>query len=125
ALGYQRQIVRGYEVYVIEGPRFIVNKTTFKKRIFSKTWRWEEAPLEQFRHMPFAIYLKVFGDWGYVENYPYYQDKQINTRLANKMLAGYGSGFDLVMPYDVVFRFEYTFTAEGTQGFVFNIKKEF
>lgn len=125
ALGYQRQIVRGYEVYVIEGPRFVVNKTTFKKRIFSKTWRWEESPLEQFRHLPFAVYLKVFGDWGYVENYPYYREKQINTRLANKILAGYGSGLDLVMPYDVVFRFEYTFTAEGTQGFVFNIKKEF
>jgi outer membrane protein assembly factor BamA len=125
ALGYQRQIVRGYEVYVIEGPRFVVNKTTFKKRIFARTWRWEDAPLEQFRHLPFAVYLKFFGDWGYVENYPYYQERGINTRLANKILAGYGSGFDLVMPYDVVFRFEYTFTAEGTQGFVFNIKKEF
>jgi hypothetical protein len=40
-------------------------------------------------------------------------------------LAGYGTGLDVVFPYDVVFRFEYTFTRENTQGFVFNIKKEF
>lgn len=125
ALGYQRQIVRGYEVYIIEGPRFIVNKTTFKKRIFSKTWRWDNAPQEQFQHLPFAIYLKLFGDWGYVDNYPLYETKHINTQLANKILAGYGSGVDLVMPYDVVFRFEYTFTSEANHGFVFNIKKEF
>jgi hypothetical protein len=41
------------------------------------------------------------------------------------MLVGYGTGLDIVLPYDVVFRMEYTFTREGTQGFFFNLKKEF
>ncbi len=31
AMGYNRIFIRGYEVYVIEGPRFFMNKTTFKK----------------------------------------------------------------------------------------------
>ncbi|UXE68666.1 MAG: hypothetical protein KA713_08890 [Chryseotalea sp. WA131a] len=125
ALGYQRQLVRGYEVYVIEGPQFFVNKTTLKKKIFSRVWRWEKMPMEQFRHVPLSIYLKAFADIGFIDNYPYYTDRNLNTRLTDKLLAGYGTGFDMVFPYDVVFRFEYTFTRENTQGFVFNIKKEF
>jgi outer membrane protein assembly factor BamA len=123
-LGYQRQVLRGYEIYVIEGPKFFVNKTTFKKKIFSRAVRWENMPLEQFRYLPFAVYLKTFVDFGYVENYDYYQEKNINTRLSNKLLAGYGTGLDLIFPYDVVFRLEYALTND-TQGFFFNLKKEF
>lgn len=81
--------------------------------------------MEQFRHVPLSIYLKAFADVGFIDNYPYYADRNLNTRLTDKLLAGYGTGFDVVFPYDVVFRFEYTFTRENTQGFVFNIKKEF
>jgi outer membrane protein assembly factor BamA len=125
ALGYQRQIVRGYEIYVIEGPKFFVNKTTFKKRIFSSTSRWENLPWDQFKHLPIAIYLKTFADFGYVQNYPFYEERDINTRLSDKLLAGWGTGIDLVLPYDIVFRLEYTFSAENTQGFFFNLKKEF
>ena len=134
ALGYRRQVVRGYEIYVIEGPKYILNKTTFKKRILFRTWRWEDFPIEQFRHIPLAIYVKGYMDLGYVQNYPYYQNYVsqdvnapigINTRLTNHLLAGAGGGVDIVTVYDLVFRFEYTFTQEGTRGFFFNIKKEF
>jgi outer membrane protein assembly factor BamA len=127
AMGYQRQILRGYDIYVIEAPKFFVNKTTFKKKIFSRVWRYESMPLEQFRHLPFAVYLKSFVDFGYAENYDYYQERPglLNNRLSNSFLTGYGGGLDLVVPYDVVFRFEYAFTREGVSGFFFNIKKEF
>ena len=125
ALGYRRQFVRGYEIYVIEGPKFFLNKTTFKKRIFNRTWRWEDMPLEQFRHIPLAIYVKSYLDWGLVQNYPLYQQLDINTKLSNRLLVGAGAGIDIVSLYDLVFRFEYTFTREGTRGFFFNVKKEF
>jgi len=36
-----------------------------------------------------------------------------------------GGGLDIVASYDVVFRFEYTFNAEGDKGFFFHVKKEF
>lgn len=124
-LGYQRQVLRGYEIYVIEGPKFFVNKTTFKKKIFSRAVRWENMPLEQFRYLPFAVYLKSFVDFGYVENYPFYKEQNINTRLSDTLLVGYGTGLDLIFPYDVVFRLEYAFIKDGTQGFFFNLKKEF
>ncbi|MCE2995949.1 MAG: BamA/TamA family outer membrane protein, partial [Flammeovirgaceae bacterium] len=127
AMGYQRQILRGHDIYVIEGPKFFVNKTTLKKKIFSRVWRYENMPLEQFRHIPLSIYIKGFVDVGYAENYAYYQESPafLNNRLSNTLLAGYGGGLDVVAPYDVVFRFEYAFTKEGANGFFFNIKKEF
>ena len=122
ALGYQKQIIRGYEVYVIEGPEYILNKTTFKKKIFSRAYNWRAMPIPQFRHIPLAIYLKTYADVGYVSNYPHYE---INSRLTNKLLSGVGMGIDIVGSYDMVFRFEYTYNAEGNRGFFFNLKKEF
>lgn len=125
ALGYRRQLVKGYEVYVIEGPKFFLNKTTFRKKIFSRTWNLDGMPLEQFRYFPLTIYLKSYVDLGYVENYPYYEERDLNTRLSDKLLAGAGAGIDIVTAYDAVLRFEYTFTREKTQGFFFHMKKEF
>ena len=125
ALGYRKQFIRGYEVYVIEGPKFFLNKTTLKKKIFSANYRFEEMPLEQFRYFPISVYLKSYVDVGYVENYPMYNEIKINNTLSDRLLAGAGAGLDLVLAYDNVFRFEYTFTREGTRGFFFHLKKEF
>jgi outer membrane protein assembly factor BamA len=122
ALGYKKQFVRGYEVYVIEGPAYFLNKTTFKKRIFSRTYHWGAVPIEQFRHIPLSVYLKVYGDVGYVKNYNNYE---IGSRLSNKLLAGFGAGIDIVGSYDAVLRLEYTFNAEGQNGFFLNIRREF
>lgn len=125
ALGYRRQFIRGYEIYVIEGPQFFLNKTTLKKKLFETAFNLRQMPLEQFSYVPIALYIKAYFDWGYVNNYHRYDELNINTRLTNRFLGGAGMGFDLVTMYDNVFRFEYTFTREGTHGFFFNIKKEF
>jgi len=125
ALGLRKQFVRGYEIYVIEGPFYAMNKTTFKKLIFSRKYNWESMPIEQFQHVPISIYFKTYADLGYVQNYPDYEKLNVNTRLANKLLSGIGFGFDVVGSYDVVLRFEYTFNAEGEHGFFFHLKREF
>jgi hypothetical protein len=125
ALGHQKQFIRGYEIYVIEGPKFVLNKTTLKKRIFSHLWNLEYMPLNQFKHFPLSIYFKGYLDVGYVENYPLYEEKRINNTLSNRFLGGSGAGFDIVILYDTVMRLEYTFTREHTHGFFFHLKKEF
>jgi outer membrane protein assembly factor BamA len=125
ALGYRRQFIRGYETYLVEGPQFVLNKTTLKYRIFSRAWSIEDSPLEQFRHFPVSVYLKVYYDFGYVENYPQYEQAGVSTPLANRYLQGTGVGLDVVTLYDNVFRFEYTFSKNGRTGFFFNVRKEF
>ena len=121
-LGYKNQVIRGYEIYVIEGPAYFLNKTTFKKQLFARTYRWASGPIEQFRHIPIALYAKVYSDFGYVKNYPNYTN---NARLTDRFLISGGAGLDLVSAYDVVLRFEYTFNHEGKGGFFFNLWKEF
>jgi outer membrane protein assembly factor BamA len=121
-LGYQRRIIRGYEIYVIEGQNYLLNKTTFKKRIFSRVYNVNAMPIRQFRHLPLSVYIKTYGDLGYVKNYSNYE---ISSRMANKLLIGAGGGIDIVASYDAVLRLEYSFNGEGENGFFFHIKKEF
>lgn len=125
ALGYRNLIIRGFENYVVEGPAFALNKTTFKRKIFGKSWMIDNMPIEQFNYFPLALYLKVYADFGYVQNYSYYQEKDLNTRLSNRMLLGAGAGLDVVTVYDLVIRFEYTFTQDQKGGFFLNARKEF
>jgi outer membrane protein assembly factor BamA len=122
ALGYQKQFVRGYEVYIIEGPRYLLNKTTFKKRIFSRNYVWERMPINQFKHFPLDIYWKTYGDLGYVHNYDAYPE---GSKFTNKLLVGYGTGIDIVGFYDVVMRIEYSINSNGGSGFFVHLKKEF
>lgn len=122
ALGFRKELIRGYEIFVIEGPYYFLNKTTFKKRIFSRIYRWENWPIEQFRYIPISIYIKTYADFGYVRNYPEYEQ---NSRLTNRFLSSVGAGIDIVSSYDLVLRLEYTFNGEGERGFFLNIKKEF
>ena len=125
AIGYRKQFLRGYEIYVIEGSRFLMNKATLKKRIFTRGWHLANMPSEQFSYFPLSIYLKGYLDFGYVENFGRYQELDINNTLSNRFLIGTGGGIDIVTLYDTVIRLEYSFTREGTSGFFLNIKKEF
>ncbi|MBS1681938.1 MAG: hypothetical protein JST48_09515 [Bacteroidetes bacterium] len=133
-MGYRRQYVRGFENFVVETPFFLLNKTTFKKRIFHKVWSLQGMPREQLKYFPLSIYLKTFSDWGYAENYPYYQNyvapsdnapHPLNTRFTNKLIGGIGFGFDFVTVYDFVVRTEYTFTNQNHTGFFLSLRKEF
>jgi hypothetical protein len=125
--GYRRTFVRGYEIYVIEGPVWALNKTTFKRKIFQHTYRLSAMPWEKFQHFPLSIYLKAYADFGYTKNYPYYDEQAVpfNTLYTNKLIAGTGIGFDFVTAYDGAMRIEYTLNRKGNHGFFFHIKKEF
>jgi outer membrane protein assembly factor BamA len=124
SMGYDKIFVRGYEVYVIEGSQFILNKTTFKKRIFSRNWHLNDWSLQQFNYFPIAIYLKTYADFGYVDNYPAYNQNSVNNFLSDKIISGAGFGIDIVTAYDVAIRFEYTFTSLDN-GLFLHFKKEF
>jgi outer membrane protein assembly factor BamA len=127
AMGYNKIFVRGYEVNVIEGPRYLLNKTTLKKRIFSRVYSLNGLRFKEFKYIPLSVFLKTYADFGYIHNYPAYENSipPVNTSLSNTLIAGTGFGLDIVSSYDMVLRFEYTFNAEGRRGFFFHIKKEF
>jgi len=122
ALGFGKDFIRGYELFLIEGQNYYLNRTTFKKRILSTKKRIGLIPVRQFREVPLQIFLKTYFDMGYSENYEGYFE---NRTLSNRYLFGTGIGLDFVTFYDSVIRTELTSNREGDLGFFLHFKKDF
>ena len=121
-LGFATDLIRGYELYVMEGKSYYINKTTFKKELFSFKTKIKAIPIEQFQSFPFAAYLKTYFDFGYVRNLADYKQ---NSRLTDKLVWGGGIGLDAFTSYDLVMRLEFSINSEYNTGVFFNFKKEF
>ena len=121
-LGYGRDFVRGYELQVIEGQHFFLNKTNLKYRLLRQRIDLGRLmPLSQFRQIPIDIYLKTYFDQGYVWNSLPYED---NQRLINRYLFGTGLGLDIVTFYDAVLRIEYSRNREGDWAFYYGFRAD-
>lgn len=122
-LGYGRNYARGFELDVVEGPKYILSKNSARKQLFKTTRDISRfMPLEQFQKIPIALYAKLFFDGGYVQNYPNYE---LNSRLTNEVFYGIGAGLDIVSFYDFVVRLEYSYNSQKDFNFFLNFKAEF
>jgi outer membrane protein assembly factor BamA len=121
-LGYRNDLVRGYELYVVDGQSYGLIKNEIKYRLFSIRKYFPWVPIKQFNTLPLAVYINTFADAGYVcNNYP----ELSRTRLGNSMLFGAGTGLDVVTFYNIVARFNVNINAEGDRRFFFNLAREF
>ena len=112
-VGYGRDFVRGYEYYVIDGQNYGLIKTDFKFAIVPQRISVIKfIPTEKFNKIPWAVYLSLFNDFGYVNG-----SAEKGNTLQNTILWGYGAGINLVTYYDIVLRFEYSFNQLGEGGF--------
>lgn len=113
-LGYNRDIIRGYEFYVIDGQNFGLLKNNLKFELIpQRVQKFNFIPSDKFNKLYYAFYLNIFADFGYV----YDHRKDVNNPMANELLPGYGIGLDFVTYYDFVFRLEYSFNQRGESGF--------
>lgn len=122
-LGYFNDLVRGYELFTVDGQHYAYVRNTLRyqlydKKIFLKPLR----KIRQFNTLPIEIYPNVFVDGGQSWNQ---YNKLNNSRFANHFLFGYGVGLDVVTWYNAVLRFHYAFTRDGVGGFRFNVAREF
>ena len=125
SIGFEPFVMRGYELYVIEGQSFVLNKLTFKKLLFSRRQKLHDLiPIKQFQTFPIALYLKTYFDSGYIWNTWSYPENA-NTRFTNEYIYGGGVGLDLVTFYDLVVRFEYSLNKAGESGLVIGLRSEF
>ena len=121
-LGFQNSLVRGYELYTIFAQNYFLNKSSFKKELFKSSAKWKSMPLEQFRYIPYALYLKTYLDLGYAKNTLNFEGNEI---LADRWLAGTGVGLDFVTMYDFIIRAEYSFNNIGEHGFFLSLSSDF
>ena len=113
-LGYGRDYLRGYEYYVIDGQNYALLKTNLKFELIPKKEIYLGfIPLNKFSTIPYAFYMNLYSDFGYVKDYRF----GANNPLVNSWQISYGGGIDFVTYYDMVFRFEYSFNKLGESGF--------
>jgi outer membrane protein assembly factor BamA len=121
-LGYRNDLVRGYELYVVDGQGYGLVKNELKYRLFSTQKHLSFIPIRQFNTVPLAVYINSFADAGYVRNnYPEFS----NTKLGNSLLYGAGAGLDVVTFYNIVTRLNFTVNGRGERRFFFNVAREF
>jgi len=112
-LGYERDFVRAYEYYVVDGQNFGLLKTSFKYELLSKkVTTINFIKTQKFNKIYYSFYLNLFADMAFVEDNQFY----INNSLSNELLIGYGIGLDFITYYDVVIRLEFSINKLGEKG---------
>ncbi|UFH56908.1 BamA/TamA family outer membrane protein [Spirosoma sp. KNUC1025] len=120
-LGNSSDMVRGYELYVIDGQRTAIWRNSIRYQLVNTRKQLNWLHIRQFNTVPISIYLTGFADAGYVSSTV---AEQYQSQLANRLLLGTGMSLDLVTFYNLVMRFSGTINAQGKTGFFFNLAQE-
>jgi outer membrane protein assembly factor BamA len=112
-LGYFNNLVRGYELYVINGEHYGLTKFQMRYGLVeNKVFKLNAIKYEKFNKIPLSIYLGTYFDSGYVVS----GVNQRNNFLTNTTLYGGGISIDFVSYYDMVLRTEYSINKLGEHG---------
>jgi len=121
-LGYGKNYVRGYELYVADGLDFFLTKLTAQFRVWESSINWNKImPIKGMRQMPFAIYLAANYDTGYT-NDPFYFE---GNSFTNRWLHGGGLGLNIMIYNTAVFQIEYSINHLGERGIFLNTNTAF
>ena len=121
-LGYFQELVRGYELYVVDGNSFFLARNNFKYQLVNSKIHFKFLKIKQFNTVPIGIYPNAFLDYGYVQSFNGTENK---SNLSNRLIYGGGFGLDFVTYYNMVVRFNYAFNDRKQKNFVFSIGREF
>lgn len=121
-LGYFGDLVRGYELYVVDGSSFLLARNNLKFQLINSKIHLKFLKIKQFNTIPIGLYPNIFMDYGYVQNNFTTENK---SKLANRLIYGGGFGLDFVTYYNMVIRFSYVLNDKKERNFVFGIGREF
>jgi len=121
-LGYGGDLVRGYELYVVDGSKYLYVRNNLRYELLNKSFYLKFLRIKQFNKIPLGLYPNIFNDYAYVENRFAAENK---SNLANKLIYGYGVGLDVVTYYNLVLRFNYAINSSNKKNFVFSMGREF
>lgn len=120
-LGYEQNFVRAYELEVINGQHYLLQKNNLRYKFLDFVIRdLKYVPIKKFSTIPIAAYLKLYADFAYLD----LRNPTMESNFNNQLLMGYGLGLDLVTFYDFVFRFEYSFDRNFRNGFFLHFESE-
>lgn len=123
ALGGGQDLVRGYDIYQIDGQHYFLMRNALRFKVFSKLFNLGKIMfIKQFRYIPIDVYISLFSDFGYVVNKSELSTKYFNNQIfSNKPLGSIGLGLNIVTFYNSVFRLEYSINGASYTNIGFNI----
>lgn len=107
-LGYGDNYLQGYEYFVIDGVAGGYLKGTLTRQLLGFHIHVPPVKSLEIHPIPVKVYAKIYTNMGYVHN-----PTPLTNNLSNKMLYSGGIGIDVVMFYDFVMRFEWSFNQLG------------
>lgn len=121
-LGYGQKFIRGYELYVVDGLDFLVGKYQLSYKLIEKQVKWGKIiPVEEFRKMPFRIYLSFHLEAGGVRD-PFTGEQ---NALANRWLYGGGFGANVLLYHNFLIQFNMNRNDLGEWGFFIHNQTNF
>lgn len=121
-LGWNGDFVRGYELYVQDGPDFALLRTDLKWKAWSRTFNLGKyMPLSAFRNVPVEVWLRHSFDSGYVHEPTYTATNDLN----NTLLVGGGPAIDIIFYHTMTLKTEYNFNQLGEGGLFFQFSFNF
>lgn len=112
AIGYEKDVIRGYEDYLIDGHAFVIGRSDLKKRFYHFDI---PTPIQAggLNNIPFTFYAKVFSDVGHSWS-------NHTSQLGNRWLWGGGIGLDIVTIYDICLSINFSINSQGKKGVYFH-----
>lgn len=118
AIGFGSDGLVGYQFYVVDGLDMAIARLGLRRKLFKgKIELPEWVFLDAFRRIPWRLLVAGQIDQGWA-NDPFNDG---GNPLANRWLAGFGVGFDLVLYFDSVFGFQYQRNRLGEGNFLLKL----
>lgn len=116
ALGFNKDGITGYQLYVVDGTDFLYSKNSIKYKLFYKTFHFQKWLPKKLKTFNTQIFLRTNFDAGYVHE-PFFADQ---NHLANSFLIGYGPAVDIIFLHNFLFSCDFSINRQGETGFFFS-----
>ncbi len=116
ALGYGKDYIRGYELFVIDGNHFGLGKAELKYRFLNRKFSFLPG-VRNYGILPVSLFISSFFDYAYVNNNTESKTLVNSNHLPNSWQHGGGCGLNIVMFYDYCARIEYSFDKQLNNRF--------
>jgi outer membrane protein assembly factor BamA len=112
-LGYSNDVLSGYQLQVMDGKNFFLNKNSIKFNIYSFDYTPKYKMPKQYKIMNVKLFGGFNADLGYVYD-PIYGD---SNPLNNSFEYGFGPRLDLILFNNLTISCEYSWIRNGQHGF--------
>ena len=120
-LGWDSDIVSGFELYVMDGKDFIIFINNLKYQLLNQDLNTVSWLPSQLKRMNVKLALRLNFDFAYVNEPVYYETNTIN----NRWFFGYGPALDLILFNNYLFSFEYSFNDLGESAYFLHSSRSF